>query len=304
MIPSICGATEPSALVAILLGCLQGLTEFLPISSSGHLVLAQALLGGDAVRPGIAMEVILHAGTLCAVLWTYRRDLALMTLDAGRWIGSRGRPRGGDAAALDRAKPRLDVREPVRRAPWRESGPAGVGALGLLLVATLPVVLVALLWADAVEAAFEDARLAASMLLVTGLLLLLTRLIHTKARRLGARVALVMGLMQVLSLMPGISRSGATIAGGLFAGGHAGQVVRFSFLMSVPAILGAVIFELPEMASVVTGTAIAAYAAGFAAAFLSGLLAIQALLRVVARGGLHYFGLYCLAAGVLALLLV
>ncbi len=191
---------EPSLLATLLLGVLQGLTEFLPISSSGHLVLAQACLGEQAAQPGIALEVILHLGTLCAVLATYRRDLGAML--TGAWAHLAGR----------RA-----VAPPARPGPQGGGGllePVGLRAAGLLVLATLPVIVVAVPGAGAIEGAFESPRLAAGMLLVTGALLLLTRLARARAQALGVRVALAMGLMQVVSLLPGISRSGATMAGG------------------------------------------------------------------------------------------
>jgi len=275
---------EPSLLATLLLGMLQGLTEFLPISSSGHLVLAQALLGEQAAQPGIALEVILHLGTLCAVLVTYWRDLAAMLTDA--W-----------ARIVARHGPARSVGKGGRLAP------VGLPAVGLLLVATLPVVIVAMLGAEAIESAFEEPHLVAGMLLVTGMILLLTRLARARGQELGVRVALAMGLMQIISLMPGISRSGATIAGGLFSGGKPAEVARFSFLMSVPAILGAAIFEGRALAAGLAGEAWITYGLGFAAAAVSGWVAIQLLLRVVARGRLHFFGFYCLAAGLLALLL-
>jgi undecaprenyl-diphosphatase len=180
----------------------------------------------------------------------------------------------------------------------------GLRALGLLALATLPVVVAAVAGADRIEAAFESPRLTAGMLLVTGVLLLLTRLARRRGGAFRARAALAMGCMQVASLLPGISRSGSTIAGGIFAGGRPAEVVRFSFLMSVPAILGALVFELPELKATLTGTLWSQYALGFAAALGSGWVAIQLLLRVVMRGRLYLFGLYCLAAGATALILL
>jgi undecaprenyl-diphosphatase len=281
---------EPSLLATLLLGILQGLTEFLPVSSSGHLVLAQALLGEQAAQPGIALEVILHTGTLFAVVLAYRRDLWTMVADT--WAHARPQ-RATRAQASAGPRPGTSGLEPV-----------GLRAVGLLAAATLPVVVVAVLGAHAIEAAFENPHLTAGMLLVTGGLLLLTRLARVRPGRLGLRVATAMGLIQIVSLMPGISRSGSTIAGGLFAGGKPAEVVRFSFLMSVPAIVGAAVFELPEVIRGLSGGAWAAYALGFAAAAASGWIAIQVLLRVVGRGRLHYFGFYCIAAGILGLLLI
>jgi undecaprenyl-diphosphatase len=179
-----------------------------------------------------------------------------------------------------------------------------VRELGLLCLATLPVVLAALFLKDPIEAAFESPRIAALMLLVTGLLLLATRFLPRLSHPLSTRIALPMGLMQVLSLMPGISRSGATICGGLFGGGRAAEVVRFSFLMSIPAILGAVLFQLPDLREAWQAGLLVSYGVGFLVSFASGMLAIQILLRVVVRGRFFLFGIYCLIAGLIAWILL
>ena len=263
---------------ALLLGLIQGLTEFLPISSSGHLVLAQAALRTSGLANNIALEVILHAGTLLAVIVTYYRDLGRMIADGLRCLRSPG--------------------DPQLRAT------AGVREIGLLCLATLPVVVAGLLFKNPIEGAFENPQIAAAMLIVTGLLLLATRLIAPQSRILGMRIALPMGLMQVLSLMPGISRSGATICGGLFGGGRPAEVVRFSFLMSIPAILGAVLFQLPDLKEAWQAGLLLSYGAGFVVSFASGMLAIQILLRVVVRGRFFLFGAYCILAGLLAWILL
>ncbi|MBD3237104.1 MAG: hypothetical protein GF330_10395, partial [Candidatus Eisenbacteria bacterium] len=171
---------------------------------------------------------------------------------------------------------------------------------GLLVLATLPVVVVALLLNDAIEAAFERPRTAALFLMGTGVLLLGTRLLPRRGRPIGARVALAMGIAQVVSLLPGVSRSGATISGGLFARGDAEAVVRFSFLMSVPAILGSVLVHLSDLARLSSEGLLLPYAVGFLVALVSGLLAIQVLLRVVARGRFYLFGIYCVLVGAFA----
>jgi len=267
-------AAEPSLLATLLLGLLQGLTEFLPISSSGHLVLAQTVL--DAPTKGIVLEVILHAGTLLAVLVAFRRDLWTMLSDGAIYLR---RPRGVTA-------------------------PEGVQELGRLVLATLPIVVVGVLGRAAIEDVFENPRAAAFCLLVTGLLLLATRFAPARGRRPNAGIALIMGLMQVVSLLPGISRSGATISGGMLAGGEPRATARFSFLMSVPAILGSVVIELPNLLSGWTRGALLTYGAGFALAFLSGLAAISLLLRVVGQGRFFLFGIYCLVLGLVGIILL
>lgn len=268
--------SAPSLLVSILLGLLQGLTEFLPISSSGHLVLAQSLLG--APRQGIVMEVVLHAGTLLAVLVSFRRDLAKIARDSWGGIGR------GEIA------------------PSRWSG--GMRDLVLVVLATLPVVVVGLLWKEPIEQLFESPRLATVALVATGLILLSTRWVKQAALPVRWNSALVMGLLQVLSLVPGISRSGATISGGLFARTDPRQAARFSFLMSIPAILGSLILQFPALDELFRSGEWAPYLAGLVAAFLSGLAAIEILMRIVARGRFFVFGLYCLVVGVVGFLLM
>jgi len=254
---------ETSPLIGILLGLIQGLTEFLPVSSSGHLVLAQELLG--APRPGIALEIVLHAATLLAVLWTLRLEVAAVAGEA--WGALAGLPRRGPAA----------LRE--ARGVW------------LLILATIPAALAGLLLRGGIEAAFESPRAAAGCLVVTGLLLLATRRLRLRPRELGGRPALAMGLAQALALLPGIGA-------GLILGVAPAKAVRFSFLMSVPAVLGSLILTLPDVARDAGGHGSLFLAAAFLAAFLSGVAAIRWMLRIVARGRLHYFGFYCLAAGI------
>jgi len=260
---------EPSVAIAALLGLIQGLTEFLPVSSSGHLVIAQALL--RARSPGITLEIVLHAGTLCAVVVAYRKDLFRLLVDA---LGAlRDAPHQGWSA--------------LRRA--RE--------LGWLVLATVPAALAGLALQDRVEAVFERPRVTALLLCVTGLLLLATHAVRRRRGELGVGRVIAMGLMQAVSLLPGISRCGATLSGGLFAGGRPEAVVRFSFLMSVPAILGSLVVHLRELAAASEGGGWLSYAVGFAVAFVCGLLAIRVLLRTVARGRLYLFGIYCLVVG-------
>ncbi len=262
----------PSFLVAILLGLLQGLTEFLPISSSGHLVLAQALL--KMPEQGIIMEIILHGGTLLAVLLTYWRDLLGIV---------------------------TDLLARLRGLPARETEAlSGANLLLKLLLATIPVVVVGLLWRESIESAFESPRIASICLIGTGILLLSTRFARATNRDFTYRNAGAMGVMQVLSLLPGISRSGSTICGGLFTGARAKEVVRFSFLMSVPAILGSIVLELPVIAELFRTGNLWPYFAGFICSFLSGLLAIQILLRIVSSGRFFLFGIYCLLVGIIS----
>ncbi len=254
---------------AILLGLVQGLTEFLPVSSSGHLVLARDLLGmAPAESP--SFEIVVHLGTLLSVFMVMRTEvLGLLgalprCLDRGRWR-------------------RSFAEDPSFR------------ALVLLVPATLPVVLVGLLAKEEVEASFGRPALAAAMLLVTAALLLATRIARRRREReLDLRIAVAMGLAQALAILPGISRSGSTIAAGLLAGGERRRVGGFSFFMAIPAILGAVILEAREIGAL--DLPLTTLVAGFASAALVGALALALLLRLVRRGRLWIFAPYLVAA--------
>jgi undecaprenyl-diphosphatase len=255
---------------AILLAVLQGLTEFLPVSSSAHLALARALLGFRP--PGVTLEVALHAGTLVALVLYFRRDVAWL-LDGLRALAGR---RGGEREALR----------------W----------VGWILVGSVPAGIAGLLWADRVEVAFRDPVLVAALLVLTGLVLLSTRFLPAASRRLSGRIAILVGLAQAASLLPGISRSGWTIAAGLALGLRAEEAARFSFLLAIPAVAGAVLFSIKDLGGAVASGWGLSLAAGFVVAAGVGYAAIAFLLGLLRRGRFADFGFYCLAVGVAALL--
>ncbi len=258
----------------LILGAVQGITEFLPVSSSGHLVLSEHLLGMHP--PGIALELTLHIGTLLAVVLYYRRDLWQVAYGGTRFLA--GQRTGEDRRAWD--------------------------LLLLLVVGTLPAVIGALLFGDRVEAAFKDPRLVSGCLVVTGLLLLSTLLVGRGQRRPGPLDALVIGLFQAVSLFPGISRSGSTMAAGLFRKLKPEEAARFSFLLSIPAIVGAVVFKAKEVAGGLAGADAGLYFLGFVVSFVLGWASIAVLLRVMRRGRFGLFGAYCVAVGVIGLVLL
>jgi len=255
---------------------VQGLTEFLPVSSSGHLVLSQAALGFD--EPAIAIDVALHLGTLVAVLWVYRGALARVTLE------------------LFGGSPREALQ---------------------ILAASVPAAAVGLVLKERYEAAFHDPRMAGFGLLGTAILLTLGE----RARRRHAspaegsgpdtsiepplpwKHALLIGLAQGLAVWPGISRSGSTIAVGLWCGLPAARAARFSFLLSVPVIGGASILLLPEAFSSGVSGGAAALLAAMGVATLVGGLSLKLLLSFLGRGAFGYFAVYCAVLGGLALFL-
>lgn len=255
-------------LKVLVLAVVQGLTEFLPVSSSGHLVLARHYFGLGEV--GIAFDVLLHLGTMVAIVCVYWKDLLGLVATAARML--RGR-----AAREER-----------------------VLLLGLV-VGILPVAVVGLLAKDQVEAAFTSPRLAAAMLLVTALLLFVSHRFRHASGTVTLPRALAVGLFQILAILPGVSRSGSTIAGGMIAGVHPREAARFSFLMAVPLFLAAAVLEIPDLGASTGVIPAGAMLMGFVVSFLSGYVAIRWLLATLAKGKFVYFGVYCAVIGILVL---
>lgn len=249
-----------SVFEALLLGIVQGLTEFLPVSSSGHLVLGQALLGIDA--PGVTFEVVVHLATLCAVLWVYRRRVGeLLVGMAG------GRPEA-----------------------W--------GYAGLILLASVPAGLAGVFARPLFEDAFGRPVLAAAMLLVTGAIVYTLRSTVAAAPDddVDVRRSLWVGVAQAVAILPGISRSGSTVALGVRMGVSPVRMAEFSFLLSVPAIAGAGLLQLGH-AGGATALPAVPLVAGFVAAAVSGVLAIRLFVRMLRAGTFHHFAWYCWTVG-------
>lgn len=261
-------------LAAAILALVQGWTEFLPVSSSGHLVLAQHLLGVDSA--GVALEIVLHLGTVLAVVLYYREDFISLLRDGFDYL------RGGRG---------LEARSAAR-------------LFLFLVLGTIPGALGGVFFEDRIDAAFEDPRFVCGALLFTGLLLLSTLPVPRRREPITALRSVLVGLFQLLALLPGVSRSGSTISGGLFLGITPEEAARFSFLLSVPITLGAIVFKIPEVGAELQHGQFAPFAVGLVVSFLSGLLAIGAMLRIVRRGRFGVFGVYCLLVGTLGLLLL
>lgn len=264
---------DVSALEAIVLGVVQGLTEFIPVSSSGHLVLLPAVLGWP--QPGLAFAVAVHVGTLVAVVCYYWRDWCRM-LSAAVGGMRRSHSCGGRDAHI----------------------------LAMILVGTVPAALVGLTLAEPVEQLFNSVALVAVALLLTGVVLL------GAGRAADGGVsgdvtlgqAIVIGCAQAVAVIPGISRSGATIAAGLFGGLQRDWAARFAFLLSMPVIAGAGAKEALDLLSAgVASRELCLLAYGAVASAITGLLAIHAVVRLVHQRKLWVFGVYCLAVGTAAL---
>lgn len=266
-----------SVFQAIILGLVQGLTEFLPISSSGHLVIVPDILGWG--EPSTSFDIVLHTGTLVAVLLYFRRDLIEIT---SSFVSPRAAGSGG------------------RR-------------LGFMIaLGTVPAVIAGALFEKTFEEFFLNPTAVAGFLLVTGLLLLLSGVLIELGEDMGSkrrgidnirvRDSIYIGLMQATAIAPGISRSGSTIATGLLLGFDREAAARYSFLLSIPVIAGAAAFKLRHGFGG-TGEDTAALAAGFLAAAISGFAAIKFLMDFIRRHSLRVFAYYCFAMGVAVIIL-
>ncbi len=261
-----------TVLQIVLLGIVQGFTEFLPVSSSAHLVFVQSWMKVPESE-ALPLDVFLHLGTLAAAAWLFRREMAALVRGG---VGLMGRGR---------------------------SDPEDRRLLVAVVVATVPAAAVGVIFHGAVERAFSEPREAAMLLVVTGVVLLSTRFAPRGARPVDLPRALGIGLAQAISILPGISRSGSTIATGIWLGSDRVKAARFSFLMSIPIILGAAAVEIPHVihpSGPMPHPAV--LAAGFVASLVSGVVAIRLLLRVVGRGRFEFFGVYCLAFAAFVLL--
>ena len=276
---------------SLLLGIVQGLTEFLPVSSSGHLVLGRAFLPDDALHsPGVLFEIVVHLGTLTAALIYLRREVfALLRSLAGAGGAT---PEGRDAVQ------------------------GGRRLIGLLFIASIPAAVVGVAFQDQIHRAFSGIGFAAGGLVLTGAVLLAFRRSHARTTAAAAATqppaiprlprgladALWIGAAQAAAIFPGVSRSGLTIVAGRQRGVSPADAARFSFLLSAPAIAGAALFEgvsaLGSGALAAAGGAVALeLAVGFLAAFAAGTFALRWVFDWLARERFHQFGWYCLSVG-------
>lgn len=264
---------------AIILGMVQGLTEFLPVSSSAHLVFFTDLLH---IPQNVAFDTLLHLGTLVAVVGFFWKDLV-------RIISS------FFSSVLDifrgRFKQGLEEK-PFKKLSW------------LLVVGTIPAGLMGILLKNEFEALFNSILYVGFFLIITGLLLWGAERVKPgdkDVKDISFTNALVIGVAQGIAIAPGISRSGATIAAGLFSGLNRELAARFSFLLSIPAILGAALVQAKDITSFDASTAV--LIAGFLSAAIFGYLAIKLLLKIIKERSLMIFAYYCWIVGVIVIIL-
>jgi undecaprenyl-diphosphatase len=260
---------------AIIIGIVQGLTEFLPISSSAHLIFIQELLGVE--RANLSFEILLHFGTLIAVVGYFYKDI-IETLNA--FLSS--------IVDIFRGNFKQGFKEDnYKKLAW------------MVIIGTIPVGLVGILFNKQVEAAFQSVAIPAFFLLITGILLYTSQRINIGNRNIektGIKDSILVGIGQALAILPGLSRSGTTIASGLYLGFDKEFAAKFSFLLSIPAILGATLVHLKDIGAVLDSNIIA-HIFGFLAALISGYLAISIVLKLIKEKSLDIFAYYCWIVG-------
>jgi undecaprenyl-diphosphatase len=254
---------------ALILGLLQGLTEFLPVSSSGHLEIGKSLLGIHAEN-NLTFTVVVHGATVLSTLFVFRKDI-------------------------------LKLINGSLQFQWNPS----TQYIAKIAFSMLPIAIVGLFFKDQVEAIFNGDNLlllVGCMLIITASLLAFTYYAREKDKEISFKDALLIGLAQTFAILPGISRSGSTIAIGLLLGTKKEQIAKFSFLMVLVPIIGENILGLVKGDFSQGGSVgILPLAVGFLAAFISGLLACKWMIRIINRGKLIYFAIYCLIVGVITI---
>ncbi len=240
---------------AIILGVVQGLTEFLPVSSSGHLVIVQSVMP-NFKQPGVLFDTFLHAGTLGAVLIYFRRSFIKLIKDQSI----------------------------------------------LYIVGTIPAVLVGVFFSDLIETLFSSTWLVGLLLLLTGLMNFMIQKTDSKNEKIKLSDSVFIGVFQALAILPGVSRSGSTIFAATRRGIKKSKAAEFSFILSIPAVLGANLYQIFSYSNS-AGINWAEYLSGFLAALFSGYWAIRLVFNLLKKNKFNVFGLYCIVMGLLVLLI-
>lgn len=251
-------------LEALILGIIQGLTEFLPVSSSGHLELAKALLGDNSVpEESLLFTVVVHAATALSTVVVFRKDI-------------------------------LEILKGLFQFKWNEETQFSVK----IIISMMPAAVIGVLFNDEIEALFnKQILLVGAMLIITGLLLFLADRAKRTEKHVGFGHSLIIGISQAIAILPGISRSGATISTSVLLGIDREKAARFSFLMVVPLILGKMAKDVMDGNISSETTNALPLIVGFLAAFVCGLLACTWMIALVKKSQLRYFSFYCFAVG-------
>lgn len=256
-------------LEALILGLVQGLTEFLPVSSSGHLEIGKVLLDIE-VKESLSFTVLVHFATVLSTITVFFQDIRKLSTG-------------------------------LLQFKWNEE----TRYISKILVSMIPVLFVGLLFREEVESLFSgNLVLVGSALMLTALLLISTQLVKPGKKKIPFPDALIMGIAQALATIPGISRSGATISTGLLLKNGRSDVAQFSFLMVLLPIIGAALLDILSMSSSTAeaGIPAASLIIGFLAAYLSGYMACRWMINLVKKGNLYWFALYCAVVGVISII--
>jgi len=254
---------------ALILGIVQGLTEFLPVSSSGHLEIGKVLLGDNSLpEESLLFTVVVHAATALSTVVVFRKDI-------------------------------LEILKGLFQFKWNEESQFSVK----IIVSMIPAAIIGVLFNDQIEALFNNQiLLVGAMLVLTGLLLFLADRAKRTEKAVGFGQAAIIGISQAIAILPGISRSGATISTSVLLGIDREKAARFSFLMVVPLILGKIAKDLLDGNISSELTNVMPLAVGFTAAFISGLIACTWMISLVKKSQLRYFSYYCFVVGFGAIL--
>jgi undecaprenyl-diphosphatase len=253
---------------AIILGIIQGLTEFLPVSSSGHLEIAKAILGDESLpKDSLLFTVILHFATALSTIVIFRKDIGV-------------------------------ILKGLFQFKWNEE----LQFSWKIILSMLPATFIGLFYEEELEQLFGgNIRFVGAMLLVTAVLLLLADLSKKTSKNVTFKDAAIIGISQAIAMLPGISRSGATISTSVMLGNDKSKAARFSFLMVVPLILGKVAKDILGGEITIESSNFTPLLIGFIAAFVSGLFACTLMIRLVKKSKLKYFSIYCAVVGVVAI---
>lgn len=247
---------------ALILGSLQGLTEFLPISSSGHLVIGQHILGLSL--PGNIFEVLVHMGTFCSILIVFKKDIFNMIFN------------------FSSAKNR--------------------NLIIAIIIGTIPAVAIGFTLKENISLIFDNVSVVSFSLIITGVWLILTKWSVEKNRSINSVSGFIIGCAQAAAIIPGISRSGATIGAAMFFGISPEKAAKFSFLLAIPAIAGAgLLTALDVETASMNGLTFPVILTAFLSSFLVGWASLHWLLQLISKGKFHWFGIYCLVIGIITL---
>ena len=267
---------------AIILGIIQGLTEFLPVSSSGHIELGKHILGNNLIDDeNILFTIVLHFATALSTTIIFRHDISKMMSGLFKFFSY-------TKISFSKKSFKIILNKESK-------------FLLKIIISMPPVVLVGLFFEQEIESLFfGNIFLVGLMLIFTGFLLWLTSIIKQKKREISYINALIIGIAQAVALIPGISRSGATISTSLILGNKKNDVARFSFLMVIPVILGKILYDFLFNEIVYENIDLTIFFIGFVSAFITGLFACKWMIRLVKDNNLKYFTVYCIVIGVIS----